>query len=73
LPEEDKTRWTESIRNGEMSEDLAAEIRQKLTDAQDEPEADEQKAAVRNRHLTELSMLVKRWRFTNQSHNFGRK
>lgn len=73
LSDEDKNRWMESIRNGEMNEDIAAEIRQKLTDTQAETEADEAKAATRMRHLTELAMLVKRWRFTNQSQHFGRK
>lgn len=73
LPEEEKSKWIESIRNGEMSEDLAAEIRQKLSESQTDGNQDEQHKATRTRHLTELAMLVKRWRFTNQSQHFGRK
>jgi len=69
LAEEDKSHWIESIRDGNMSEELAVEIRQKLTETQNEPDEDEQRAANRMRNLTELAMLVKRWRFTQQSHN----
>lgn len=69
LPDEDKAGWAERIRTGQMSEELADEIRTKLT----EMEGDEQSTALRTRHLTELAMLVKRWRFTNQSHNFSRR
>lgn len=73
LPEEVKNKWAEVIRNGDMSEDLAAEIRQKLSENPAEGELDEQQKAIRARHLTELAMLVKRWRFTTQSQHFGRK
>jgi hypothetical protein len=73
LPDEDKNLWIERLRNGEMSEDLAAEIRQKLAEAPQGDAEDDQRTATRTRHLTELALLVKRWRLTNQSHNFGRK
>ncbi len=73
LPEEEKNNWIERLRSGEMSEELAAEIRQKLTETHPEGAEDEQRAATRARHLIELALLVKRWRLTNQSHNFGRK
>ena len=70
LPEEEKTQWAERIRNGEMSEELAEEIRQKVSSM---GEGDERAQANRNRYLTELTMLVKRWRLSTQSRNFGRK
>ena len=73
LPQEDKNQWVERLRNGEMSEDLATEIRQKLADNPEGVATDEQHSAIRARHLTELAVLVKRWRFTNQSQHFGRK
>jgi hypothetical protein len=73
LPEEDKNSLLQRLRDGEMSEDLATEIRQKLTDHHPENENDEVHAATRTRHLTELAMLVKRWRLSNQSRHFGRK
>jgi hypothetical protein len=73
LPEEDKNAWAERLRNGDMSEELASEIRQKLSEPQEGDANDEQHTAVRTRHLTELTMLVKRWRLTHQSHNFGKK
>lgn len=72
IPEEEKVGWTERIRNGEMSEALAEEIRQKVN-GMEEPEGDERGMANRTRYLTELTMLIKRWRLSNQSRNFGRK
>lgn len=69
LPEDVRNGWVERIRNGEMSEELAEEIRGKLGEVSE----DEHAEAARNRHLVELSMLVKRWRFSNQSRNFSRK
>jgi hypothetical protein len=60
------------MRNGEMSDDLAEEIRAKLA-AAGEPEGDERSQANRNRHLSELAMLVKRWRFSSQSTHFRKK
>jgi hypothetical protein len=74
LTEEEKNGWLEQIRGGNMSEDLADEIRQKLSAPVDTTEANaEQQAAMRTRNLTELAMLVKRWRLANQSRNFSRK
>jgi hypothetical protein len=72
LPEEEKTVWAERIRNGEMSEELADEIRQKITTIE-EPQNDQRGQANRARYLSELAMLVRRWRLSSQSHNFGRK
>jgi hypothetical protein len=73
VSEEDKNSWLERLRNGEMGEELATEIRQKLSEHHEGEATDEMHTALRTRHLTELTMLVKRWRLTNQSHNFGRK
>lgn len=74
LPAEEKNSWIERIRSGDMSEELADEIRQKLTEpVEAAAENDEQHAAIRTRHLAELAMLVKRWRFNNQSRNFSRR
>ncbi len=74
LSAEEKSGWTERIRSGDMSEELAEEIRQKLTEPADAAvENAEQHAAMRTRHLAELAMLVKRWRFSNQSRNFSRR
>ena len=72
LPEENKTQWVERIRNGEMSDELAEEIRQKVTELGD-AEGDERAHANRARYLNELTMLIKRWRLSSQSRNFGRK
>jgi hypothetical protein len=73
FPEDEKNGWMERLRNGEMSEELAAEIRQKLSEQHEGEANDEQHVASRARQLTELALLVKRWRLTNQSRNFGRK
>ncbi len=72
FPEEEKNVWAEQIRNGEMSEALAEEIRHKIA-AMPEPEDDQRGQANRARYLAELAMLVKRWRLSSQSHNFGRR
>ena len=72
IAEEEKTPWVERIRNGEMSEDLAVQIREKITGLP-EAQGDEHGQINRTRYLTELTTLVKRWRFASQSHNFGRK
>jgi hypothetical protein len=69
VAEESKNTWLERIRGGDMSEELADEIRQKLIKQEGE---DEHQAASRTRYLVELSTMVKRWRFSNQSHNFSR-
>lgn len=74
LPAEEKNGWIERIRSEDMSEELADEIRQKLTEpAEAAAENAEQHAAIRTQHLAELAMLVKRWRFNNQSRNFSRR
>ncbi len=71
LPDEEKNNWAERIRNGEMSPELAEEIRLKLTE---HGEADDEAAqAARMRSLAELSRLVNRWRLSSQSRNFTRK
>ena len=72
LPGDDKVQWAERIRNGEMSDELAEEIRQKVTTI-GEGEGDERAQANRARYLSELTMLVKRWRLSSQSRNFGKK
>ncbi len=72
LPEETKTQWVERIRNGEMSDELVDEIRQKVTEM-GEAEGDERAQSNRTRYLTELTMLVKRWRLSSQSRHFGKK
>jgi hypothetical protein len=72
LSDEEKTGWTEQIRNGEMSPELAEEIRQQLAKPGEGGE-DERAQANRQQHLAELTMLVKRWRLSSQSRNFTKK
>ncbi len=69
FPEEEKNAWSDRIRNGDMSDELAEEIRQKLThhiEGEEDP-------SLRTRHLPEYTNLVRRWRLSSQSHNFGRR
>jgi hypothetical protein len=68
FPDEDKNNWAERVRHGEMSNELADEVRQKLL-ALDE----EENQAARTRCLAELTMIVKRWRLSSQSRNFAKK
>jgi hypothetical protein len=74
MPVEDETKnsWLERMRSGDMNDELAEEIRAKLA-ASGEAEDDERSQANRNRNLTELAMLVKRWRFSSQSSHFRKK
>lgn len=72
LDDADKNLWIERIRNGEMSQELAEEVRQKISGLS-EAEDDERGQANRARYLSELAMLVKRWRLTSQSTNFRRR
>lgn len=72
IPEAEKNDLLDRIRNGGMSEDLANEIREKIH-AIPEAEGDTKGQLDRTRYLTELAMLVKRWRFTSQSQHFGRR
>jgi hypothetical protein len=73
LPVEEGTKnlWLERIRNGEMSEELGEEIRGKITETGDTE--DERAQANRTRYLTELAMLIKRWRLSSQASNFRRR
>lgn len=70
FPDEEKNPWLERIRGGDMSEDLAEEIRGKVTGMADE---DERSQANRARFLAELAMLIKRWRLSSQSNNFRKR
>lgn len=70
--EDVKNPWLERIRNGEMNEELINEIREKIT-ALEEPEGEGRGQVNRTRYLTELTMLVKRWRLSSQANNFRRK
>jgi hypothetical protein len=72
LPEEKKEPWLERIRNGEMSEDLAEEIRTSMA-SQNEGDADERAQANRARFLADLAMIVRRWRLSSQANNFRRR
>lgn len=72
LAEEEKTSWADRIRNGEMSTEMAEEIRQKIATI-NEPDDDERGQANRTRYLAELAMIVKRWRLSSQTHNFTKK
>jgi hypothetical protein len=69
LPVEEKEPWLEQIRGGEMSDDLAETIRQKLVAGTE----GEDNQSNRARYLVELTTLVKRWRLSSQARNFGRR
>lgn len=68
---EEKTAWLEQIQRGEMNDELAEIIRERLS----VPVENEATyiSNNRSRYMAELSSLVKRWRFSNQARNFGKK
>jgi gluconate kinase len=71
VKDEDRARWTESIQNNGMTEELAEEIRLLLSTPIDGEEHEQ--AVTRTRFLINFTNLVKRWRLTNQSRHFGRR
>ena len=74
LQEADKTTWTDQIQRGDMNEELAEAIRARLNEPGEEGSpAASNLAANRSRYLVELANLVRRWRLSSQSHNFGRR
>ncbi len=66
VPEEHKTAWEKQIRQFGMNQELAEEIRQKLSLSPD----DEAETARMARSATEFARLFKRWQFAEQSRNF---
>lgn len=74
VPEGDKNNWLERIRGGEMSKELADEIRQRLSGPVEAGgEENETQQANRTRYLSEFTVLVKRWQFASQARNFSRR
>jgi hypothetical protein len=71
LSDEDRTRLTDTIENGGMTEELAEEIRQLLSSPAEGEEPD--KAVNRTRVLIQFTNLIKRWRLNQQSRHFGRR
>ena len=72
LPQEEKDPWLERIRIRDMGEDLAEEIRAKVV-AMEEPSDMQRGQANRTRYLTELAMLIRRWRLSSQANNFRKR
>ena len=68
---EEKTAWLEQISHGEMNEELAETMRERLSAPVENAEA--AGSSNRSRYLVELANLVRRWRFSSQSHNFGKR
>jgi predicted transcriptional regulator len=70
VPAEEKTAWLEQIQHGDMSEELAEIMREKLTAP---VEGEDTSSNTRSRYQAELANLVRRWRLSNQAHNFGKR
>ena len=69
VADDDKKHWEEQIKSYGLNEELAEEIRVKLTTRSDEEDI----AARQARYAIELARLVKRWRFSQQSRNFRKR
>jgi len=70
---DDATRktWEEEIQTNGLTEETAESIRKALSTV---PEGEQETAEMaRGRLLIEFTTLVKRWRFTYQAKNFGRR
>jgi len=70
---DDATRknWEEEIQTNGLTEEMAESIRKALSTV---PEGEQETAEMaRGRLLIEFTTLVKRWRFTYQAKNFGRR
>ena len=70
---DDTTRmtWEEEIQTNGLTEETAESIRKALSTV---PEGEQETAEMaRGRLLIEFTTLVKRWRFTYQAKNFGRR
>ena len=73
VPTDDATRktWEEEIQTNGLTEEMAESIRKALSTV---PEGEQETAEMaRGRLLIEFTTLVKRWRFTYQAKNFGRR
>jgi hypothetical protein len=71
VTDEDKTAWLEQVQRGDMNEELAEIMRTRLNEPSEE--AAKEDGATRSRYLVELASAVRRWRLSNQSHNFGKR
>ncbi len=70
---DDATRktWEEEIQTNGLTEETAESIRKALSTV---PEGEQETAEMgRGRLLIEFTTLVKRWRFSYQAKNFGRR
>ena len=68
VADEEKSTWLAQIQNGNMNEELADAIREKLAAPSDNNTLN----TNRSRYLVDLANLVRRWRLSNQARNFGR-
>ncbi|MCC6147889.1 MAG: hypothetical protein IT308_10020 [Anaerolineaceae bacterium] len=69
-PEEDRVTWMENIHANGLSEELAEEIRQKLSSS---PEGESEAShAKRTRNLIDLTRIIRQWRLSRQSKNFDK-
>lgn len=70
-PEETRKAWETEIQANGLTEEIAEGIRKALSTV---PEGEvETSEMARGRMLMEFTSLVKRWRFADQSRNFGRR
>lgn len=69
-PEEDRVAWMENIHANGLSEELAEEMRQKLSAS---PEGEnEANQTRRTRNLMDLTRIIRQWRFSRQSKKFDK-
>jgi hypothetical protein len=69
LGERVTAKWVKTIEEESFNEELAKEIHDKITKAQ---EKDEENRAALGRFSMELAGLVRRWRMANQAQHFAK-
>ena len=65
LAEEEKSAWVESLQTDGLTEELAEEMRKRLSTG-----SEEGGQMSRTRHLSSLMLIIRRWRLERQSKTF---
>jgi hypothetical protein len=68
MGEDEKSPWVESLQTSGLTEDLAEEMRKRLSVG-----GEEENPMERTRQMASLILLIRRWRLEKQKKNFKRR